>query len=149
VPVAVDFLPEASFTLDYFRALHARAKEKTIGAVFGGVLSEDFIGAFLAYHNLKAGLAAGDVEGVYARLKNVVLTVMKTRLPKEAQVSLGGVAADEIDPEHFESRLHENLFIMGEAIDYTGGCGGYNIHWCAATARGVADRLRGKVAGKE
>jgi predicted flavoprotein YhiN len=121
--------------------LYARAKEKTVTAVFGGVLSSEFIEVFLRQNRLKDSLFLNEVENLYNRLKKVELTVTGTRPLKEAQVSLGGVAADEIDPVSFESKLQKDLFIVGEAIDYTGGCGGYNIHWCAATARGVADRI--------
>jgi predicted flavoprotein YhiN len=130
------------FSPDYFRSIYSKAKEKTIIAAFGGVLNNEFIQAFIKHNDLKAGLSFNEVESVYNRLKNAVFTVTGTRPFKEAQVSLGGVSADEVDPVSFESKLHKNLFIMGEAIDYTGGCGGYNIHWCAATARGVADKLK-------
>jgi hypothetical protein len=141
VKIVVDYLPEEIFTIEYFKSIYSRAKEKTVTAVFGGVLNNDFIKAFCTANNLKAGISLDEVESIYNRFKRATFTVCKTRPFKEAQVSLGGVSVDEIDPLSFESRLHKNLFIMGEAIDYTGGSGGYNIHWCAATARGAADSI--------
>ena len=141
VKIVVDLLPEESFTLEYFRLIYSNAKEKTVIATFGGVLRSEFIKAFILQNSLKNSLSFNEVEKVYNKLKKLELTVNKTRPLKEAQVSLGGISVDEINPVSFESRLHKNLFIMGEAIDYTGGCGGYNIHWCAATARGVADAV--------
>jgi predicted Rossmann fold flavoprotein len=141
VKIVVDFLPETYFTLDYFRALYAAAPEKTATAVFGGSLNDAFIAAFLRQHDLADRISLDGLKNLYSLLKEVEITVKKTRPLAEAQVSLGGVSVDEIDPSSFESRFHKNLFIMGEALDYTGGCGGYNIHWCAATARGVANRL--------
>ena len=141
VTVTLDVLPEEYLTLDYFRSLYARAAEKTVTAVFGGVLREEFISAFLKHSGIPDRLKQDGMDTVCRALKQIALTVTGTRPLKEAQVSLGGVTADELHPSSFESRLHKNLFVMGEAIDYTGGCGGYNIHWCAATARAVVARL--------
>lgn len=141
VKIIVDFLPEDNLSLEYFRSLYCAAKEKSIAATFGGALNGEFIRVFMRHSHLKGEISPDEVKSVYSRLKNVELTVTKTRPMQEAQVSLGGVFADELDPASFESKLHKNLFVTGEAIDYTGGCGGYNIHWCAVTARGVADRL--------
>ncbi len=141
VEMAVDFLPEETFTPEYFRSICTGAGEKTVTAVFGGVLSAEFLRAFIAHNGIPERISPQDVERVFLKLKASRFTVTRTRPLQEAQVSLGGVSADEIDPESFESRLHRDLFIMGEAIDYTGGSGGYNIHWCAATARGAADRI--------
>lgn len=141
VQLTVDFLPEETFTLDYFKRIHSKSKEKTVFAAFDGTLRDEFLKVFIAHHKLKSGIAPDEVENVYNKLKNVTFTVTGTRPFREAQVSLGGIFADEIDPVSFESKLHKNLFVTGEAIDHTGGCGGYNIHWCAATAKGVADRL--------
>lgn len=141
VTVALDVLPEELFTIDYFRSLYAGAKEKTVTAIFGGVLRGEFISAFLKHTGISDRMSLQGIDTVYRALKQVVLTITRTRPLKEAQVSLGGVTADELDPVSFESRLHKNLFVMGEAMDYTGGCGGYNIHWCAATARAVAGRI--------
>ena len=146
VEIVVDYLPEETFTLEYFRSIHARAEEKTIPATFGGVLSAEFIKAFIVHNDLRDGMSSQGVESVYRRLKESRITVTRTRPLKEAQVSLGGVSAGEVDPVSFESRLHKNLFIAGEAIDYTGGSGGYNIHWCAVTALGVAERIFGSAA---
>jgi predicted Rossmann fold flavoprotein len=143
VEIDVDFLPEEQFTPEYFRSIHARAKEKTMDATFGGALSLEFLKAFSMHNHLKAVLSLNEVESVCRRLKASRFTVTGTRPLKEAQVSLGGVVADEVDPVSFESKLHKDLFVLGEALDYTGGSGGYNIHWCAATARGAADRISG------
>lgn len=35
----------------------------------------------------------------------------------------------EVNPATFESRLMDNLFIVGELLDIDGDCGGYNLQW--------------------
>lgn len=56
-------------------------------------------------------------------------------IPKEksnfenAQVTAGGICADEINPFSMESRKYKGLYIIGELLDIDGMCGGYNLHW--------------------
>ena len=46
----------------------------------------------------------------------------------EAQITLGGVSMEEINPVTMESRLVPGLFFSGEVTDFDGPCGGYNLH---------------------
>ncbi len=52
---------------------------------------------------------------------------------KEAQVTVGGIYTREVDASTMESRKHKGLYIVGEALDVDGDCGGYNLHFAAAT----------------
>ena len=51
----------------------------------------------------------------------------------KAEVTSGGVATHEINPESMESLLKKGLFFSGEVMDITGKLGGYNIHWAFAS----------------
>ena len=44
-----------------------------------------------------------------------------------SQVSIGGLKLTNINPSSFESTKIPNLYIIGEALDVAGLCGGYNI----------------------
>lgn len=57
-----------------------------------------------------------------------------------AQVSLGGVDTSELT-ENLESKLLKNLYIIGEACDVTGTCGGYNLQWAWTSAQIVANAI--------
>ncbi|MBR5230387.1 MAG: aminoacetone oxidase family FAD-binding enzyme [Firmicutes bacterium] len=46
----------------------------------------------------------------------------------EAQITLGGVSMDEINPVTMESKLVSGLFFSGEVTDFDGPCGGFNLH---------------------
>ncbi|MBP5285311.1 MAG: aminoacetone oxidase family FAD-binding enzyme [Kiritimatiellae bacterium] len=59
----------------------------------------------------------------------------KPRPLKEAIVTIGGVATDEIDPGTMESRLVPHLYFAGEVMDIDGPTGGYNLTLAFATAR--------------
>lgn len=143
INIAVNFLPHKSFTLDYFRGLWKNSRQRTLPDVFRGALQSRFIDGFLGFITSGAPqrggkLTDGQLKEVYGMLTRCPMQVTRTRKFDEAQVSLGGVRADEVNPATFESLLHKNLYILGEALDYTGETGGYNIHWCAATAQRAA-----------
>ena len=46
---------------------------------------------------------------------------------EKSQASLGGVNIDEICADSYETRKYEGVYIVGEALDITGKCGGYNL----------------------
>jgi predicted Rossmann fold flavoprotein len=50
-----------------------------------------------------------------------------------SQLTAGGVATEELNPQTLESKIVLGLFIVGEAIDLFGPCGGYNLHVAFAT----------------
>ena len=60
---------------------------------------------------------------------------------KKAQVTAGGVNLSEIDPHTFESKRHKGLFIIGEALDVDGDCGGYNLQFAFASGMCAGDCL--------
>ena len=60
---------------------------------------------------------------------------LRPRPVKEAIVTIGGVATDEIDPRTMESRIVPHLYFAGEVMDVDGPTGGYNLTLAFATAR--------------
>lgn len=58
-----------------------------------------------------------------------------------AQVTKGGVKGDEIDFTTMESKKTKGLYIIGEAIDCNGDCGGYNLQFAFATGYIAANEL--------
>ncbi|KQS57266.1 hypothetical protein ASG17_00560 [Brevundimonas sp. Leaf363] len=48
---------------------------------------------------------------------------------RTAEVTLGGVAVDQLDQQTMEAKSVPGLFIIGEAVDITGWLGGYNFQW--------------------
>ena len=50
-----------------------------------------------------------------------------------AEVTAGGVAADELSSKTMEARKVPGLYFIGEVVDVTGELGGYNLHWAWAS----------------
>jgi predicted flavoprotein YhiN len=48
---------------------------------------------------------------------------------RTAEVTLGGVATDQLDQQTMEARTLPGLYVIGEAVDITGWLGGYNFQW--------------------
>jgi predicted Rossmann fold flavoprotein len=48
---------------------------------------------------------------------------------RTAEVTLGGVATDQLDQQTLQARGVPGLFVIGEAVDVTGWLGGYNLQW--------------------
>lgn len=69
-------------------------------------------------------------------LRQLPLTVTRTRPLSEAIVTAGGVSVKEINPKTMESKLVENLYFAGEVVDVDAYTGGYNLQ--AAFSMGAA-----------
>ncbi|MEG0683202.1 MAG: NAD(P)/FAD-dependent oxidoreductase, partial [Raoultibacter sp.] len=48
---------------------------------------------------------------------------------KQCQVQRGGFAPESFNAHTLESKTNPGLFVVGEALDIDGPCGGYNLHW--------------------
>ena len=70
---------------------------------------------------------------------------LRPRPVKEAIVTIGGVATDEIDPRTMESKLVPRLYFAGEVMDIDGPTGGYNLTMAFSTARLAVESLKFKV----
>lgn len=52
---------------------------------------------------------------------------------RTAEVTLGGVATDQVSSATMESRRVPGLYFVGEVLDVTGWLGGYNFQWAWAS----------------
>lgn len=86
-----------------------------------------------------SSLNESDNSRIAERLKNFCHTVIGDNGWNNAQVTLGGVSTDEINPETMESKICKGLFFAGEMVDIDGDSGGYNLQWAWSS---------GYVAGK-
>ena len=65
---------------------------------------------------------------------------------KEAIVTIGGVALDEVNPATMESRKVPGLYFAGEVLDIDGPTGGYNLTLAFATARRAVESIASGIA---
>lgn len=80
-------------------------------------------------------------EDPVAFVRHFTFPVRDTFGIARAQVTAGGVPVSEVDADTMESRVHKNLFLLGELLDVDGKCGGYNLHLAWSSAMIAADEL--------
>ena len=73
-------------------------------------------------------------------LKRLELEAQGVAEDQTCQVMRGGIKVDAIDPATFEARDLPGLFVLGEALDVDGPCGGFNLDWawCSGMLSGMA-----------
>jgi hypothetical protein len=143
VVIDIDFLPAAELDAGYFTSKIASKEFYSNSDIFSGVADRSFLNAFFSMSAIDGNARASEesVTRIHAALKSHKIKILRARPFNEAQVSLGGVNCAEINPETLESKLIKNLYFGGEAIDFTGGCGGYNIHFAAVCARAAVKSI--------
>jgi predicted Rossmann fold flavoprotein len=60
----------------------------------------------------------------------------------KAEVSRGGIVADELEPQTLESKKVKGLYFIGEVVDITGELGGYNFQWAFSSAYVCAKAIK-------
>ncbi len=78
------------------------------------------------------------IEALAKAINNWNFTVVPHGDFSKAQVAAGGVSGREIDMHTMESLLHKNLYIIGEATDCDGDCGGMNLQFAFSSAYAAA-----------
>jgi len=76
-----------------------------------------------------------------SELKQLKLSVTGDTGFEKAQVTAGGIKTNEINNDTMESKLSNNLFIVGELMDIDGNCGGYNLHFAFASGKIAGDTI--------
>lgn len=74
---------------------------------------------------------------------------IKPRPLKEAMITVGGVALDEVDPCTMESKKIPGLYFAGEVLDVDGPSGGYNLQAAFSTARLAIEAIARKTPFKK
>jgi len=87
------------------------------------------------------------IRAIAHTLKNMEFEYIDSNGFSNAQVTHGGIATDDFDPQSLMSRKCRGLFACGEVLDIDGDCGGYNLQWAWSSAilaaRNVARYLEG------
>ncbi|HSQ35198.1 MAG TPA: NAD(P)/FAD-dependent oxidoreductase [Candidatus Binatia bacterium] len=120
---------------DALAARFSRRSGKTLADALVGLLNKRLIPVVCSEAGISdhlqpaAELSAADRTALARLLKDWSLPISGTLPWPEAQVTAGGIALDEVDPETLESRLVSGLFFCGEILDVDGDCGGFNLQW--------------------
>lgn len=74
-------------------------------------------------------LSKKDIHLITQQLNNMELHPSGTEGYRTAEVTAGGVDANELSSKTMESRKRAGLYFIGEVVDVTGWLGGYNFQW--------------------
>lgn len=128
--------------------------QRRLGMNQNGNLSDIFVGLFhknignalMKSAGIKPSTACTDISDKELNLlSNTIADWRFKTVPRHdfqnAQVSAGGVKLSEIDPHTFETKKHRGLYVIGEALDVDGDCGGYNLQFAFASGMCAGDCL--------
>lgn len=88
-----------------------------------------------------AAMGNAAVDALAARLQDWQIKPSGTEGWRTAEVTVGGVATDDLSSKTMESIHVPGLYFIGECVDVTGWLGGYNFQWAWASAAAAADAL--------
>lgn len=74
------------------------------------------------------------VKKIVAEIKNKKYRVSSVKDFAEAQVTAGGIPAEELDCKTLEIKKARGMFACGEIVNVDGDCGGYNLQWAWSSA---------------
>ena len=146
--ITINLLPTFSETQiqEEISARVRRAPEAPAGEIFTGMFHKNIGTALLKACGIKPSRPCKDIsdEELLSLCKNISdwrFTCEPNHDFRKAQVTAGGVKLNEIDPHSFEAKKHRGLYIIGEALDIDGDCGGYNLQFAFASGMCAGDCL--------
>lgn len=86
-----------------------------------------------------------DIGKVIKVIKEFALEINGTYDFERSQVTVGGLALNDVCEKTMESKKTKNLYVTGELLDIDGMCGGYNLHWAFASAVCAAEDIAKKI----
>jgi len=137
-PIEIDLAPQGQAT-----AAIREAKGRTMAAARTALqvfLPKRFASRWLEFHapNVWTNQALSELE---EQLHEWSLTPVGTEGYVKAEVTVGGVATDELSSKTMESRKVPGLFFVGEVVDVTGHLGGFNFQWAWASGAAAGRAL--------
>lgn len=134
---------------EIIKNLGEKNSNKTIEEALMGFLNTKLIIDVLNRVKLKGkmkviGMSDGEITNLIRTIKDLRFKITAINDEENAQVTIGGIDTDFVDPKTFESKIIPNLYFIGEVLDVDGACGGYNIQWAYSSAKACVMGLLGK-----
>lgn len=140
IAVIVDLMP--GLTLDELEGILFKRKKQlgflTLDEFFTGLINKKIGQCLLKELKILPltktvdKLSRYDIVSIAGLIKNWQFEPCGMSEMELAQVTAGGIISSEIN-ENMQSKKYSNLYIVGEALDADGLCGGYNLHWAFAS----------------
>ena len=123
--VVIDFIPDK--TIDELK-MDLISCEGTIEDALETLLNYKLLFTLLKYSNIKkdALISSINIDELIHAIKELRISIIDTLDYDRSQVTTGGVSLDEVN-EDLSLRKLPNVYVIGEALDIDGICGGYNL----------------------
>lgn len=140
VKMYIDLFPDKNieqldkFILDVFNSNRKKHVYKCLNDFF----PEKFAAFVLNFSSIPYDRKANDVSKeermrLVKFMKKIEINVLGLLGFDRAMATHGGISLKEIDSKTMKSKLINNLYFAGEAINLDGPCGGYNLQLCWST----------------
>jgi predicted Rossmann fold flavoprotein len=129
--IGVDMAPDRDVFEDLKEARQANGKQE-IQTLLAQWLPKKLVSFVLTRANVAgrlADLSDKKLQMVATQINNWRVKPTGSEGYRTAEVTLGGVATDELENKTMEAKKVEGLYFIGEVVDMTGWLGGYNFQW--------------------
>ncbi len=128
------------------RARAGRGSGENLQTLFTGIFPRMLAQAVIKSAGLSPTLPAGQLQtsgiaSLVRAIREMDFPLSGTRGFEQAQVTRGGVSTAQIDPATMMSILYPRMYLVGELVDCDGPCGGYNLHFAAASGMAAAQSI--------
>lgn len=144
----IDVIPTITWERlkDYINLQCRTQKNEMIGVMLMGLLPAPFVKYILKRvnindHVLIGSLTEKQINRITSILKKLTFTPVEKKEFEKAQASLGGISTEEINCKSFELIRYPKMYAIGEILDMTGKCGGYNISFAVLSGMDAADSI--------
>lgn len=125
-------------TVDKLYSRYYMLEDFSLEEYLMGIVDKKFIHYIIDYLNLDKKtvmnmISMSDFQKIIEILLKSKFKVIGTTGFKNSQVTRGGVDLSEVNNYDYSSKKFENLYIIGEALNIDGDCGGYNLHFAFAS----------------
>ena len=127
--IVIDFIPFLE-TIEMARNWFIDRTNKTnrsVNELISGMLNNKLYPILVNEDRLFTNLSKEEQDKILNNLINFKVNIVGIKDFNEAQVCIGGLSLEDIDLDTMESKKIKDLYIIGELLDLTGVCGGYNI----------------------
>lgn len=117
---------------EYLTNFFKQTTKKTIKEQLEGFLNNKLVEVIIDESNVPqeqsfTELPIESQERLVKQLTDFSVEIIGTNDFNQSQVCSGGAPLSELNVETMESKLMNNLYIVGELVDVDGDCGGYNL----------------------
>lgn len=147
--IRLDLLPDIAFSDLYNILLKHKVLflKQALDNLFTGILQKRLSQAVLKISGLSdfscicENISDKQIKDLCRTVKSMEFEITEKESFEKAQCALGGAHGSQIDEKTMQSKIVKGLYIVGEAVDICGECGGYNLHFAFSSGHLAGENL--------